>query len=235
MPRLARLIIPGIPHHLTQRGNRRQRVFFSDEDKSYYLKILKDNMEGTGLRILGYCLMDNHVHIVSTPREKDDFASVLGETHRKYTTIINTREKWKGHLWQERYWSFPLEAPYLYRAVRYVERNPVRAGITDKAGDFRWSSARGHLLIADDPILDLEGSQPIADDWAAYLNENEEDGFPQELHRHQKTGRPLGDDDFLAKLEAMTGLRLRKRKPGRPRKELEGPTGVDDLCGDPEK
>jgi putative transposase len=235
MPRLARLIVPGIPHHLTQRGNRRQRVFFSEEDKSYYLKILKDNMEGTGLRILGYCLMDNHVHIVSTPSAKVDFASVLGETHRKYTTIINTREKWKGHLWQERYWSFPLDAPYLYRAVRYVERNPVRAGITRSAGGYRWSSARGHLLMGEDPILDLEGSLPIAENWAAYLDEDEDDGFPDEIHLHQKTGRPLGDDDFLTKLEAMTGLRLHKKKPGRPRKVAADPTCENDLFRNREK
>jgi putative transposase len=231
MPRLARLIIPGIPHHLTQRGNRRQRVFFSDEDKSFYLKILKDNIEGTGLRLLGYCLMDNHVHLVSTPSAKDEFASVLGETHRKYTTIINTREKWKGHLWQERYWSFPLDEPYLYRAVRYVERNPVRAGITKNAGGYRWSSARGHLLLNEDPLLDLAASSLIADDWRDYLSEEEDGAFPQELHRHQRTGRPLGDDAFLEKLEAMTGMRLRKRKPGRPRKKFGGPTGDDDLFG----
>lgn len=235
MPRLARLIIPGIPHHLTQRGNRRQRVFFSEEDKSYYLKILRDNLEGTGLRILGYCLMDNHVHLISTPSLKDEFAHVLGETHRKYTTIINTREKWKGHLWQERYWSFPLDAPYLYRAVRYVELNPVRAGITKDAQGYRWSSARGHLCLGEDPIIDLDGSMPIAENWAAYLKEDEDSGFRDELHTHEKTGRPLGDEDFIARLEALTDRRLAKGKPGRPKKERPILETEIDLFRDPNK
>lgn len=177
-------------------------------------------MDGTGLRILGYCLMDNHVHIISTPSTKNEFAAVLGETHRKYTTIINTREKWKGHLWQERYWSFPLDAPYLYRAVRYVERNPVRAGVVDRAGDYRWSSARSHLRMWEDPLIDLDGSLPIAMDWKSFLEEGEEDSFPEEIHAHEKTGRPLGDDGFIAKLEAITGQRVAKKKPGRPKKEL---------------
>lgn len=235
MPRLARLIIPHIPHHLTQRGNRRQHVFFGEEDKSYYLKILRDNIEGTGLRILGYCLMDNHVHIISTPSTKNEFASVLGETHRKYTTIINTREKWKGHLWQERYWSFPLDAPYLYRAVRYVERNPVRAGIVVKAGDYRWSSAGSHLGLREDPLVDLVGSLPIALDWKSYLEEGEDENFPKEIHTHEKTGRPLGDDGFVAKLEAITGLQLSKKKPGRPKKERPISIPEIGLFGDPEK
>lgn len=235
MPRLARLIIPHIPHHLTQRGNRRQRVFFGEEDKSYYLKILRDNMDGTGLRILGYCLMDNHVHIISTPSTKSEFAAVLGETHRKYTTIINTREKWKGHLWQERYWSFPLDEPYLYRAVRYVERNPVRAGVVNRAGDYRWSSARCHLRMWEDPLVDLDGSLPIAVDWKSYLEEGEDDSFPEEIHTHEKTGRPLGDDSFIAKLEAMTGQPIAKKKPGRPKKERLISRPEIGLFSDPEK
>jgi putative transposase len=235
MPRLARLIIPGIPHHLTQRGNRRQRVFFSEEDKSYYLKILRDNLDGTGLRILGYCLMDNHVHLVSTPSLKDEFAHVLGETHRKYTTIINTRKKWKGHLWQERYWSFPLDAPYLYRAVRYIELNPVRAGIVKEAQGYRWSSARGHLRLGEDPIIDLEGSLPIAEDWASYLKEDEDAGFRDQIHRHEKTGRPLGNDEFIVELETLTGRRLAKRNPGRPKKQILIPTHEAGLFSNPKK
>ena len=147
MPRLPRLIVPEIPHHITHRGNRRQLVFFSDSDKSLYLRFLMENSKNTGLRYLAYCLMDNHIHLIMIPKDKDEITATLRETHRKYTTIINMREKWKGHLWQGRFGSCPLDERHLYMAVRYIERNPVRAGIVNKAEDFPWSSARGHLSL----------------------------------------------------------------------------------------
>lgn len=215
MPRIARLIVPDIPHHITQRGNRRQRVFFSDADKSLYLRLLLDNSVEVGLRWLAYCLMDNHVHLVGIPKDKDDFAAALGETHRKYSTIINIREKWKGHLWQGRYGSCPLDNIHLYAAVRYVERNPVRAKLVEKAEDYPWSSARSHLSLCDDPLL--AGTQGFLDfgDWRKYLAEKDEETFVKNLRLHERTGRPLGSEEFLAKLEALTGRTLRKQKTGR--------------------
>jgi putative transposase len=215
MARLPRQIIPGVAHHLTQRGNRRQTVFFSENDKSLYLKLLLDQITGTRIRILGYCLMTNHLHLVAVPGPKEEFSSALGETHRKYTTIINIREKWKGHLWQGRFWSFPLDDSYLYRAIRYIEMNPVRARIVKKAGSYAWSSARGHLGRWDDPLLPKTGGPPLIENWEAYLEEDEEDGFCESVHLHQRTGRPFGDDAFIAKLESSTGMVLRKRRPGR--------------------
>ncbi len=214
MPRLPRLIIPGVAHHLTQRGNRRQIVFFSDSDKSLYLKLLADALEGSRIRLLAYCLMTNHVHLVAVPEEKEEFSSALGELHRKYTTIINIRERWRGHLWQGRFWSFPLDDEYLYRAVRYIERNPVRAGIVRHAGQYPWSSARGHLGDKDDPLLAKSTGPPLVEDWAAYLAEPEEEGFGDLIHLNQRTGRPMGGDDFVSRLEAATGLILRRRRPG---------------------
>jgi putative transposase len=214
MPRLARLILPGVAHHLTQRGNRRQMVFFSDNDMDFYLKLLLNHLVDTSIRVLGYCLMTNHVHLVAIPGNKEEFSSTLGETHRKYTTIINIREEWRGHLWQGRFWSFPLDDCYLYRAVRYVELNPVRAGIVKKAGQYPWSSARGHLGLWDDPVLAKSTGPPMVENWEAYLEEAEEDGFRDRIHLNQRTGRPLGDEDFVSRLETMTGLVLRKRRPG---------------------
>lgn len=213
MPRLPRLIIPGVAHHLTQRGNRRQIVFFSDSDKRLYLKLLADSLAGSRIRLLAYCLMSNHVHLVAVPEEKAEFASALGELHRKYTTIINIREKWRGHLWQGRFWSFPLDDECLYRAVRYIERNPVRAGIVRRAGQYPWSSARGHLGECDDPLL-AKMAAPLHENWAAYLAEPEEQEFGDLIHRNQRSGRPMGSDEFVSRLEAATGLVLRKRRPG---------------------
>lgn len=214
MPRLPRLIIPGVAHHLTQRGNRRQTVFFSDHDKSLYLKLLAAALEGSCIRLLAYCLMTNHVHLVAVPEQKGEFSSGLAELHRKYTTIINIREKWRGHLWQGRFWSFPLDDEYLYQTVRYVERNPVRAGIVKRAGQYLWSSAGGHLGEREDPLLALTKGLALVEDWEAYLAEPEEAGFGDLIHLNQRTGRPLGDDEFITRLEAETGLILHKRHPG---------------------
>ena len=142
-------------------------MFFSEGDKDFYLKILTKNLAETSIRVLGYCLMTNHVHLVAIPGNKEEFSSTLGETHRKYTTIINIREEWRGHLWQGRFWSFPLDDCYLYRAVRYVELNPVRAGIVKKAGQYAWSSARGHLGLWDDPVLAKSPGPPMVENWEA--------------------------------------------------------------------
>jgi putative transposase len=219
MPRLPRLIIPGVAHHLTQRGNRRQTVFFSDHDKSLYLKLLADALEGSRIRLLAYCLMTNHVHLVAVPEQKEEFSSGLAEVHRKYTTIINIREKWRGHLWQGRFWSFPLDDEYLYRTVRYVERNPVRAGIVKWAGQYPWSSAGGHLGEREDPLLALTKGPALVEDWEAYLAEPEEAKFGDLIHLNQRSGRPLGDDEFITRLEAATGLILHKQHPG-PKRHL---------------
>jgi len=210
-----------MPHHITQRGNRRQRVFFSDADKSLYLRLLSEKSSEVGLRWLAYCLMDNHVHLVGIPKDKEDFACVLGETHRKYTTIVNIREKWRGHLWQGRYGSCPLDDFHLYAAIRYVERNPIRARLVEKAEDYPWSSARPHLLLCDDPLL--AGTKGYLDfgDWRKYLAGGDEETFIKNLRLHGRTGRPLGTEEFLVKLETMTGRILRKQKVGRKTKEIE--------------
>ena len=120
MARLARVINPGFPHHVIQRGNRRQNVFFSDEDREAYLQILKEQSEKYGVKYWAYCLMDNHVHLVAVPMEKDSLARAIGETHRKYTRMINFRENWRGYLWQGRFRSFPVDTVYLYNLVRYL-------------------------------------------------------------------------------------------------------------------
>jgi putative transposase len=228
MPRLARLIVPGITHHITQRGNRRQRVFFSDKDKSLYLRLLLDNSLQVELSWLAYCLMDNHVHLIGIPKDKGDFASALGETHRKYTTIINIREKWKGHLWQGRFGSCPLDDFHLLMAVRYVERNPVRAGLVESAGEYIWSSARSHLSLSYDPLLADTKRCLNIEDWGRYLTEKDDEKFIKKIRLHERTGRPLGSEEFIANLETLTGRFLRKKKTGRKTlgpKELPHPLG----------
>jgi len=162
MARLARIVVPDCPHHIVQRGNRRQNVFFNENDRHFYLETLNENAKKYGIVFWAYCLMSNHVHFIAVPKNEDSFARGLGQAHKKYSRYINKREGWTGHLWQSRFLSFPLNEAYLYAAVRYVENNPVRAGIVDRAEDFAWSSARVHIageggeyetLVLDGPIF----------------------------------------------------------------------------------
>jgi len=211
MPRIARIIIPDCPHHIIQRGNRRQRVFFCDADRVAYLRLIYRHGIRAGITFLAYCLMENHVHLIAVPRSKDSFTRGIAEAHRKYTTIINIREDWKGYLWQGRYLSFPMDEAHLYAAIRYVERNPVRAGLVKKAEEYPWSSAKSHIFKVNDPLLTRLDNLLEINDWKDYLNEMEEESFIETMNKHERTGRPLGSDTFIKMLEKMTGKDLRPR------------------------
>ncbi|MDL2207609.1 transposase [Desulfovibrio sp. OttesenSCG-928-M16] len=210
MARLARVVIPGIPHHVTQRGNRRQPVFFSDDDYLAYLDLLTQWSRRAGMAAWAYCLMPNHVHIIAVPERQDSLHGALGETHRRYSCRVNCREGWRGHLWQGRFASYPMDKEHTLRAVRYVELNPVRAGLVQKPEDWRWSSARAHILGVADELVDMRALAEEVIDWEAYLQESELELF----RRHERTGRPLGDTDFLQKLEILSGRTLMPRKRG---------------------
>jgi putative transposase len=215
MARFPRVVIPGCPHHVIQRGNRRQQAFFSEEDKAFYLTLLGRQAARHGIAIWAYCLMDNHTHLVAVPRTENSLARGLGEVHRRYTLVINTREDWKGFLWQGRFLSYPLDDGHLYGAVRYIERNPVRAGLVRLAENYEWSSARVHVRKEDHPLLSPCPLERTIPDWSAYLGQTDSPEDIQEFLRHEKTGRPLGSEDFLRRLEDLTGRVLAPRKKGR--------------------
>jgi putative transposase len=219
MGRIARVVIPDFPHHIIQRGNRRQAVFFNNDDKRLYLNILNHYCRKEKVEIWCYCLMDNHVHIIAVPRKSESLAKAIGETHKKYTTVINIRQNWKGHLWQGRFLSYPMGEGYLYFAIRYIERNPVRARIVRKAEDYNWSSAKAHVFQVKDKVLTKFHLESEIQNWRAYLQEEDKEEDLDKFKNHEKTGRPLGDERFIDKLEQITGRTLRKRKPGRPKKE----------------
>ena len=163
MARLARVVVPGLPHHIILRGVRRMDVFFSDDDRREYLKQLADQGERFGVKYLAWCLMTNHVHLIAIPAEESSLARGIGEAHRRYTRYVNFREGWRGYLFQGRFHSFPLEGRYLLAAVRYVLRNPVRVGIARSPWDYPWSSARWFvgekphdpLAILSDMLADI--------------------------------------------------------------------------------
>ncbi len=137
MARLPRVVAPGVPHHVTQRGNRGQQTFFEADDFRLYLELMAEWCAARGVEIWAYCLMPNHVHLIAVPETEDALRRAIGEAHRRYTQAVNRRQGWTGHLWQGRFASFAMDEPNLLTAARHVELNPVRARLTVGAGDYR--------------------------------------------------------------------------------------------------
>jgi len=215
MARLARAVAPGLPHHVTQRGNRRQTVFFSDADYAAYRALVAEHCAAAGVAVWGYCLMPNHVHLILVPPEADALRRALGEAHRRYTRRVNLREDWRGYLWQGRFSSFVMDERHLLAAARYVELNPVRAGLARRARDWPWSSARAHLAGKDDALVAAAPLLALAPDWTAFLAEGLDEDNLEALRRHARTGRPLGSERFVEGLEALLGRSLKPGKRGR--------------------
>jgi len=219
MARLARVVAPGLPHHVTQRGNRRQEVFFSDADYAAYKALLAEHCAAAGVAVWAYCLMPNHVHLILVPPDEDGLRAALGEAHRRYTRRINFREGWRGYLWQGRFASFVMDERHLLAAARYVELNPVRAGLARQPRAWRWSSAAAHLSGRDDGLVTVAPLLDLVGDWRAFLAGGLQREELDAIRAHERTGRPLGDERFIARLEARLDRPLRKGKPGRkPRK-----------------
>jgi putative transposase len=215
MARIARVIVPGIPHHIIQRGNRRQNVFLKKRDQQAYLDILKEQADKHHLSIWAYCLMSNHVHIIGVPETEASLAHSIGETHRRYTRMINFREGWRGYLWQGRYSSYPMDEKHLLSAARYIEQNPVRAKAVSRPEEWEWSSARHHLGLTEDPLISRNDLLPdLVDDWKSYLTITASEAERFTLQRHERTGRPLGDLVFIEQLEKALNRILTPQKRG---------------------
>ena len=213
MARLARVVVPDYPYHIIQRGNRRQNVFLKPQDKTEYLRILYLQSQFFQLKIWGYCLMDNHVHLVVVPETEESLRLAIGETHKLYTRMINFREKWRGYLWQGRFKSSIMDEKYLYATIRYVERNPVRAGLNQRAEDYCWSSARAHVFKEKNQLLSQCYLEEEIFDWSKYLQENEDEQELKTIRSNSERGRPMGSEQFLKNLEKVTGRNFLKRRP----------------------
>jgi putative transposase len=211
---MARLVVPGLPHHITQRGSRRQRTFFDESDYIDYLDLLREFKVTAGVGIWSYCLMPNHVHLIAIPQHENSLAKMLRVVHHRHARRVNAVHGWRGHLWQERFHSFVMDEPHLLAAVRYVELNPVRAGLCTRPEDWRWSSVRAHLHGESDAIVDVRPMQELVNDWREYLAVRDRRATIETLRSHTSTGRPAGSDEFVADLEQIAGRPLRKRKPG---------------------
>lgn len=211
MPRFRRLVAEGFPHHVTQRGVRRQRTFFEDRDYRAYLAIAGQQLDCAQMSILAYCLMPNHVHFIVVPRSKGALSKFFCEVHKRYAARTNALHGWTGHLWQQRFFSVVMDESHSLAAMRYVELNPIRAGLVKSARDWPWSSARGNLGECGDLLVDTKLTRSMVPDWAAYLSERAPDGELDDIRRQTRTGRPEGNDRFIELLEARSGRRIRRR------------------------
>jgi putative transposase len=189
MSRAARLVLPGLPHHVTQRGNDRQKTFFRDSDYAFYLSLLRYSCRQSGTSVWAWCLMPNHVHLILVPSEAGGLRRTLAPTHTRYANEINRREGRCGHLWQGRFASFPMDDAHLYACLRYVELNPVRAGLAKRPEDWRWSSARGHLGLGADTLVDASALDGHIDDWRAFLGAGLDDEAREAIRAGERTGR----------------------------------------------
>src|SRR6266704_2694218 len=214
MARLARVVVSGVPHHVTQRGNGGARTFFGDEDYAFYLDLLKLHCGEAGVEVWAWVLMPNHVHLVLNPADPDGLRRALAKVHRQYAGRVHARQKKTGHFWQGRFGAVAMDEAHLAAALRYVSLNPVRARLVERAQDWRWSSTRAHLRGKDDGLTALA---PIRDRFPHFADllasEPEADLFAR-LRAAESIGRPLGDDRFLARIERRTGRSLKPGKRG---------------------
>ncbi len=222
MPRLARIVGVGLPHHVTQRGNYRQNIFESDSDKERYLLWVAEYSRKAGLSVLAYCLMNNHVHFIAVPGKEYSMAHAFNNAHMRYSQYFNDKHKENGHLWQSRFFSCVLDGRHLLAAARYIERNPVRAGLVKTAEAWKWSSASAHCDGVGGAFdLDLGKLWDIIDvkqgEWKEFLKRDESYLEVSDIRGYTHTGRPLGNGRFIEKLEHELGRTLRASSVGRPK------------------
>ena len=217
MGRVARIVVPGFPHHVTQRGNRGADIFEMDEDREAYLRFLKQYCDKRALSIWAYCLMSNHVHLVVVPQNKSSLSEGLRDAHTVYAMYFNSRTQLSGHVWQGRFFSCPLDESYLWAAVRYVELNPVRAQIVERADTYRWSSAAAHCGLRQDAVLSTAFPPAgVIDDWSTWLHEalDDEEETYTSISRRTRTGRPCGSSEFLDQVEQLLDRTIRPKPRG---------------------
>ena len=230
MARLARIVLPDVPHHVTQRGNRRMAIFSEKADYALYRDLLAERLKQYGVVCSAYCLMPNHVHLILTPSAPDaraaaaSLARSVGEAHRRYTAFVNARARTTGHLFQGRFGCAAMDEPHWLAAVRYLAFNPVRAGLAERPQDWPWSSVRAHLRRRGDGLVDVAPALAAAPDFAAFLKEGPDDPG---LALENANGRPLGDAAFLARAEARLGRSLAPRRRGPKPRGAEAPAEGD--------
>lgn len=210
MPRAARIVIPGVAHHITQRGNRQQAIFFNDDDYSAYVRILGIALSRHRTRCLAWCLMPNHVHLMLVPETTDALRATLASAHTTYAQRINQQQQASGHLFQGRFASYAMDDAHMMVAARYIENNPVKAGIVQRAEEWRWSSAQAHIEERDDGLTDIAALGQHLPNWAAMLTGGLE--AAEHVDNALLTGRPMGGAEWLNR----NGVATTPKRRGRP-------------------
>ncbi len=218
MSRLARVVVPGVPHYVIQRGNRDLEVFFAEADYQAYLVDLEVSCGKAGTQVWAYGLMPSRVEFILLPGDEDGLRAALAEAHRRHARRINQRQGWNGHLWQERFQSFPLDESRLVACAQAIEQAPQRADLVSRAGSWPWSSARAHLAAADDRLVRVAPLLTRHPDWVGLLATRPRGDTLESLRRHARSGRPLGPPAFVAEMERRSGRKLAPGRRGRPRK-----------------
>ena len=219
MPRQARIVVAGELFHVTQRGNYKQKIFEDNIDRGHYLKLFEEYKNKHGLEVFAFCLMDNHVHWIVKPRQVESLAQTICRCHQRYAYYRHKKRNVLGHLWQERFYSCLLQGEHIRQAIRYVERNPVRAGMVDHPWDYGWSSARAHLgkeykvITLSDPSMYFGKI-----DWKDFISQPEDEEHLKEIRNKTIKGTVLGAQEFITDLELSLGRDILPKPRGRPRK-----------------
>lgn len=222
MPRIARIVYTSYPHHIIQRGNNRQAVFFDDRDRSFYLSLLKKYASECSCKVKAHCLMDNHVHMLLVPYQLDSLAKMMQKLSLTFTQYFNKKYRRTGRLWESRFHSTPVHKDsYLWAVCRYIEKNPVRAKIVKRPVDYRWSSARANTSDTyQDGIVDPIWKDYLnLDEYVKFLDKDEDDKQIGEIRRATYSGMPVGPDIFIKNISEQLGIVLEKNPRGRPKKE----------------
>ena len=192
-------------------------TFFREEDYQAYLSLMAEWCRKFRVSVWAYCLMPNHVHLIAVPETEEGLRLAIGEAHRRYSAMINRRQKWTGHLWQGRFSSFPMDEAYLFSAIKYIEMNPVRANLSADPYSWRWSSAKAHGEGKDDILVNVSPLLEMVGDWRTFLSEADEEDADK-IRQHERTGRALGNDAFLDALENSLMRSVKRQKAGRKKK-----------------
>jgi putative transposase len=215
MARLARIVLPHLPHHVTQRGNGRAQTFFCDADYRLYRDLVADHCRQYGVGIWGWCLMPNHVHLILTPSDKDGLRAALSRVHRKYAGHIHAREQRTGHFWQGRFGCVAMDEAHLVAAMAYVVLNPVRARLVEKAEDWPWSSIHAYRRPTEgDGVTQVEAVSAYLEAAMQIINAGDEDARFDALRCSETIGRPVGAEGFLRDAEQQVGRSLKPGKRG---------------------
>ena len=220
MARPRRLVVPGLFHHITQRGNNGEQIFVTAGDRLFYLSLLRQHALEAQVSLAGFCLMSNHVHLIARPGDAG-LSQWIQRAHSEYAKAFNERHGRTGHLWRNRFFSCTLEDSHVLNALRYVDLNPVRAGLVQSAVDWPWSSATAHVLGRPDVFrllsMDWVEWREWPRDWGSVLETVEDNATRMEIRRHTFANRPMGSATFVEELEARSGRKLARREGGRPR------------------